>query len=163
MMRQKYSSKLAELIQMMLREDVRTRADWTYLKTWMKVNERIIDVAPCIFWSIWNLIAHSHILAIAINFLNFLSVPRHGNQGYLLRINNNRDLSLPVLVHFLNFIQVLEVMLTEGASEESHVCGFAGVQVCSYLNSFKMIIPVTALSAIEFLCCSCEACNRQIH
>jgi hypothetical protein len=37
---------------MTLREDVRVRPNWNYLKTWITKNKDCIDVAPCIFWSI---------------------------------------------------------------------------------------------------------------
>lgn len=57
---------------------------------------------------------------------------------------------------------MFEVMLTEGAPKKPHVCGFARVEVCCYLNSFKMEVSVAALPAIEFLSCSREACDRKI-
>ena len=51
--RRKYSANLADLLEMMLREDPRTRPDWNYVKVWVGQKERQdIDVAPCIFWLI---------------------------------------------------------------------------------------------------------------
>jgi hypothetical protein len=49
---QKYSEKLMEFITMTLREDVRVRPNWNYLKMWIIKNKEGIDVAPCVFWSI---------------------------------------------------------------------------------------------------------------
>jgi hypothetical protein len=37
-MRMRYSEKLAEFIEMTVREDVRVRPDWSYLKTWVARN-----------------------------------------------------------------------------------------------------------------------------
>jgi hypothetical protein len=50
--RVRYSEKLLEFVGMTLREDVRVRPDWSYLKTWVSKNENCIDVAPCVFWAI---------------------------------------------------------------------------------------------------------------
>ena len=38
MSQQRYSDKLNELLEMMLREDVRIRPDWSYLRIWMMRN-----------------------------------------------------------------------------------------------------------------------------
>lgn len=46
---ERYSDRLIELFEMVLREDVRTRPDWGYLGTWLKKNEKYLDIAPCLF------------------------------------------------------------------------------------------------------------------
>lgn len=47
--RDRYSDRLLELFEMLLREDVRVRPDWGYLGVWLKKNEKNLDIAPCLF------------------------------------------------------------------------------------------------------------------